>query len=74
MPFSLRENRTMNAGLKFQPVGDEESREVAPKPRPDPIVTEQELDALRYTGVLKGAPSRPDPRGSEGASSSGRRG
>lgn len=74
MPHSLRENRTMNAGLKFQPVDDGDSREAAPLPRPDPVVTEQELDALRYTGVLKGAPKRPDPRGSEGACSSGRRG
>jgi len=74
VPYSLRENRTMNAGSKFQPVDDEESREAAPMPRPDPRVTEQELDALRYTGVLKGAPRRPDPSGSEGACSSGRGG
>ena len=74
MPYSLRENRTMNAGLNFQPVDDEGSRETAPMPRPDPLVTEQELDALRYTGVLKSAPRRPDPNGSEGACSGGRGG
>ena len=64
----------MNAGLNSQRTDGEESGDAAARPRPDRIVSEQELDALRYTGVLKGAPRRPDPSGSEGACSGGRGG
>lgn len=62
----------MNAGLNLQTVNDEESREAAPQPRPDRIVTEQELDALRYTGALRGAPGSPDPGGGKTEFGAGR--
>lgn len=62
----------MNAGKKSMPVGGEVSPGTVETPVRARVVSEKDLDALRYTGVLQGTsesqdrngPGIGDPRGS----------
>lgn len=53
----------MNAGTKSNPTNGEVSPGTVVTPVRGRVVSEKELDALRYTGVLKGTSESPDPQG-----------
>lgn len=53
----------MNAGMKSKPTNGEVSPGTVATPVRGRVVSEKDLDALRYTGVLQSTPESPDPTG-----------